>query len=85
MKLVVSGCSWSSRDRKQPGIEFGQLVADHFGWDYVNTAVVSASNFVIRLQIQYAIENLKPDFSKAFSGSWSAIRSYIYSLELCFC
>ena len=62
MKLVVSGCSWSSRDRKQPGIEFGQLVADHFGWDYVNTAVVSASTVVIRLQIQYAIENLKPDF-----------------------
>ena len=62
MKLVVSGCSWSSRDRKQPRIEFGQLVANHFGWDYVNTAVVSASNFGDpSVNSTHAIgENLKP-------------------------
>ena len=62
MKLVVSGCSWSSRDREHPGVEFGQLLADHYSWNYTNTSVISASNFVIRLQIQYAIENLNPDF-----------------------
>ena len=61
MNVVISGCSWSSIDLKQPGIEFGQIVADHYNWNYVNTAVVSASNFVIRLQIQHAIENNSPD------------------------
>lgn len=60
-KLVVCGCSWSSRDRHQPGVEFGQFIADHYSWNYVNTAVVSASNFIIRLQIQHAIENESPD------------------------
>lgn len=59
--LIVCGCSWSSRDRTQPGVEFGQLVANHFQHNYYNLAVVSASNFVIRLQIDYAIKNLKPD------------------------
>ena len=61
MNLVVSGCSWSSRDRKCPGVEFGQLIANHYSWEYQNTAVISASNFIIRLQIQHAIENFSPD------------------------
>ena len=61
MNLIVSGCSWSSIDKKYPGIEFGQLLADHYGWQYHNTSVISATNFIIRLQIQYAIENLDPD------------------------
>jgi len=59
--LAVCGCSWSSRDRNQPGIEFGQLIADHYNFNYTNLAVVSASNFVIRLQLDYAIKHLEPD------------------------
>jgi hypothetical protein len=59
--LAVCGCSWSSRDRNQPGIEFGQLIADHYNFNYTNLAVVSASNFVIRLQLDYAIKHLQPD------------------------
>lgn len=61
MNLVVCGCSWSSRDRNSPGVEFGQLLANKYNFNYHNIAVVSASNFVIRLQIDYAIKNLNPD------------------------
>ncbi len=62
MKLVVCGCSWSSRDPSFPDTEFGYFIAKHFGWEYQNIARVGGSNFAIRLQIDYAIKNLDPDF-----------------------
>jgi len=62
MKLVVCGCSWSSRDNTLPDTEFGALAAKHFDLEYTNLATVGASNFVIRNQIDYAINTLKADF-----------------------
>ena len=61
MKLVVCGCSWSSRDETVPDTEFGSLVAKHYNLDYINLATVGASNFVIRNQIDYAINKLNAD------------------------
>ena len=62
MKLVVCGCSWSSRDHAYPDTEFGHFVSEYFGWEYQNIARVGGSNFAIRLQIDYAIKHLNPDF-----------------------
>lgn len=62
MKLVVCGCSWSSRDHAYPDTEYGYFISKHFGWDYQNIARVGGSNFAIRLQIDYAIKHLNPDF-----------------------
>jgi hypothetical protein len=62
MKLVVCGCSWSSRDHAYPDTEYGYFISNELGWDYQNIARVGGSNFNIRLQIDYAIKNLNPDF-----------------------
>ena len=62
MKLVVCGCSWSSRDYAYPDTEYGYFISNELGWDYQNIARVGGSNFNIRLQIDYAIKNLDPDF-----------------------
>ena len=62
MKLVVCGCSWSSRDNAHPDTEYGYFISNHFGWEYQNIARVSGSNFNIRLQIDYAVKYLNPDF-----------------------
>ncbi len=62
MKLVVCGCSWSSRDNAYPDTEYGYFVSEHYGWEYQNIARVSGSNFNIRLQIDYAVKYLNPDF-----------------------
>ena len=62
MKLVVCGCSWSSRDYAYPDTEYGYFISNELGWDYQNIARVGGSNFNIRLQIDYAIKNLNPDF-----------------------
>ena len=62
MKLVVCGCSWSSIDPTFPNTEYGHFISEHFGWDYQNIARVGGSNFAIRLQIDYAVKNLNPDF-----------------------
>ena len=43
-KLVVCGCSWSSRDLNYPDTEFGYFVSQHFDWDYQNIAVVGNPN-----------------------------------------
>lgn len=61
MKLVVCGCSWSSRDPNNPDTEFGYFVSKHFGWDYKNIARVSSDNYAIRYQIDHAIDVLKAD------------------------
>lgn len=60
-KIAVCGCSWSTRDPNHPGIEFGQLVADHYNLDYKNFALPGVSNFVITLQIYQAIRDYDPD------------------------
>lgn len=62
MKLVVCGCSWSSRDYAYPDTEYGYFISNELGWDYQNIARVGGSNFNIRLQIDYAIKNLDPNF-----------------------
>jgi|TARA_B110000858_G_scaffold197569_1_gene259706 hypothetical protein len=62
LKLAVCGCSWSSRDKIHPNIEFGQFIADYFDAEYHNLAIEGMSNFGIRLQIDYAIDVLKADF-----------------------
>ena len=62
MKLAVCGCSWSSRDKKHPNLEFGQFVADYFDAEYYNLAIPACTNFGIRLQIDHAIDVLNADF-----------------------
>ena len=62
MKLAVCGCSWSSRDKIHPNLEFGQFIADYFDADYTNLGREACTNFGIRLQIDYAIDVLKADF-----------------------
>jgi len=62
MKLVVCGCSWSTRDRHYPDTEFGHFVAEHYGWDYVNSGIPGCSNPAIRLQIEHAVKVEKADF-----------------------
>jgi len=62
MKLVVCGCSWSTRDRHYPDTEFGHFVAEHYGWDYVNLGIPGCSNPAIRLQIEHAVKVEKADF-----------------------
>lgn len=62
MKLVVCGCSWSTRDRHYPDTEFGHFVAEHYGWDYVNLSIPGCSNPGIRLQIEHAVKVEKADF-----------------------
>ena len=62
MKLVVCGCSWSTRDRHWPDTEFGYYVSDHYGWDYVNLGIPGCSNHAIRLQIEHAVKVEKADF-----------------------
>ena len=61
-KLVVCGCSWSSRDLNYPDTEFGYFVSQHFDWDYQNIAVVGNPNWGIRMQLDHAIKNLKADY-----------------------
>lgn len=60
-KLAVCGCSWSTRDSNHPGIEFGQLIADHYDLEYKNFALPGVSNFVIALQIEQALRDFDPD------------------------
>ena len=60
-KLAVCGCSWSTRDTNHPGIEFGQLIADHYDLEYKNFALSGVSNFVIALQIDQALRDYNPD------------------------
>ena len=62
MKLVVCGCSWSSRDPNNLDTEYGYYISKHFGWDYQNIARPACDNFGIRLQIDYAVKHLKADF-----------------------
>ena len=62
MKLVVCGCSWSTRDRHWPDTEFGYYVSDHYGWDYVNLGIPGCSNHAIdyKLNMQLKLrKNLK--------------------------
>jgi len=61
MKLVVCGCSWSSECHIYPHTGYGTHLAKKLNADYINLARPSASNYVIRTQIDYACEHLKPD------------------------
>ena len=45
-----------------PNFEFGFLVARKLGYNYINLARCGMSNFGIRLQIDYALKHLQPDF-----------------------
>lgn len=55
-RLAVCGCSFSAVDPRNPESEYGYWVAKHFGWDYVNLARPGASNHIIRLQVDEAIQ-----------------------------
>lgn len=61
MRLVVCGCSWSSECHRYPDTGYGSYLAEMLGAEYINLARPSASNYIIRLQIDYAVKNLKPD------------------------
>jgi len=61
MKLVVCGCSWSSECHNYPNTGYGSYLADALDAEYINIARPSASNYVIRTQIDYAVNNLNPD------------------------
>lgn len=65
MKVAVCGCSWSSKDDTLPGTEFGAMLTEYLTREYeesfyLNLATVGASNFVIRNQIDFAI-NMEAD------------------------
>lgn len=63
MKLVVCGCSWSSECNLYPNTGYGTYLAGLINAsEYINLARPSASNFAIRLQIDYALRRLSPDF-----------------------
>ena len=61
MKVVVCGCSWSSECHIYPNTGYGTYLTQSLGAEYVNIARPSASNYVIRAQIDYAVNNLNPD------------------------
>ncbi len=66
LKVAICGCSWSSRDNSQPDTEFGSMVAEYITREYeesfyLNLATVGASNFVIRNQIDFAIDTAEAD------------------------
>lgn len=61
MKVAVCGCSWSSKDDSLPNSEFGAMVTEYLSREheesfYLNLATVGASNFVIRNQIDFALQ-----------------------------
>lgn len=58
--LVVCGCSWSSQDPEFPNDNFGSYLSEKLGYNYINLAKPGCSNFGIRLQIDYAVENYSP-------------------------
>ncbi len=60
-KLVVCGCSWSSECHINPDTGYGTYLADMLNAEYINLARPSASNYIIRLQVDYAVKNLNPD------------------------
>ena len=61
MRLVVCGCSWSSECHQYPNTGYGSYLAEYLQAEYINLARSSASNYVIRTQIDYACEHLNPD------------------------
>ena len=66
LKVAICGCSWSSRDETQPNTEFGSMVTEYITREYeesfyLNLSTVGASNFVIRNQIDFAIDTAEAD------------------------
>lgn len=62
MQLVVCGCSWSTECPFYPDTGYGYHLSQILEADeYINLARPSASNLLIRTQIDYAIQNLNPD------------------------
>ena len=61
MRLVVCGCSWSSECHYYPNTGYGSRLAEYLGAEYINLARPSASNYVIRTQVDYACTHLNPD------------------------
>jgi len=76
MKLVVCGCSWSSRDPSYPDTEYGYFIAKHFGWEYQNIGRPGCDNYGIRLQIDYAVRELKAD---VIVVNWTTACRMIYN------
>lgn len=58
--VIICGCSWSTRDENHPNIEFGHLISEELGMDYINLAKDACTNFGIRLQIDYALKKYNP-------------------------
>ena len=56
MKLAVCGCSWSSECEKNPNTGFGTHLSNLLVAKYKKFARPSASNFIIRLQVEQAIK-----------------------------
>jgi len=60
MKFICCGDSFFSLDPNFPNTHFTEVLRDKHNWQYKNFAKLGASNFMIALQIDYAIKN-KPD------------------------
>lgn len=67
MKVVVCGDSFFAHDLDKPNTHWSELI----NYDVTNLAIAGASNHNIRLQIEYALHDLKPDliiFNDTSSG-----------------
>lgn len=60
MKFICCGDSFFSLDLNFPNTHFTEIIRDKYNWQYKNFAKLGASNFMIALQIDYAIKN-NPD------------------------
>jgi hypothetical protein len=61
-KLVVCGDSNAAASVHTPGKHFSELLADKMGYELISLARGGMSNAGICLQIEYAINTIRPDF-----------------------
>jgi hypothetical protein len=62
MKVAVIGDSYMSATTKHKGLHFTEILAERLGWDLYTVARGGSTNNVIRSQIDYVINVVKPDF-----------------------
>jgi len=67
MKVAVIGDSYMSATTRYKGLHFTEILAERLGWDLHTVARGGSTNNVIRSQIDYVINVVKPDF--AFVGT----------------
>jgi hypothetical protein len=63
MKVAVIGDSYMSATVLHKGMHFTEILAERLGWELHTVARGGSTNNIIRSQIQYVIEVIKPDFA----------------------